>query len=72
MPLQESKLRLHYGRPDPTVSYQTTFCGMWLEEVIYWATPEVAEHMTFTTVCARCARSLARRERDFIAEVGRG
>lgn len=61
--LQESKPRLHYGDPDPKLHYNTTFCGRWVDDVYYWATPTTAAHMTFTKVCASCARSLAKRQR---------
>lgn len=66
----QSKLRLHLGPPAPDPD-DTTFCGRPLADVEYWATSDVAAHMTFAKVCTVCTQSLARRERDFIAEVGR-
>jgi hypothetical protein len=66
----QSRLRLHIGPPVPGPT-DTTFCGRPLADVEFWATSDVATHMKFAKVCAVCTQSLARRERDFIAEVGR-
>lgn len=53
---------IHYGDAGrPTKGDPQTWCGRPRDHVVYWATPETAEHMTFAPICGSCAASLKRR-----------